>query len=90
MTDLKELERRLWPAADALRANSRLTPAEYRGPVLGLITFGNRVGSAIGPWLGGAIFDLTGSYRVAFAASMAALGIAAAAFWGAGRRAGAP
>ena len=37
MTDLAELERRLWAAADALRANSSLTPAEYRGPVLGLI-----------------------------------------------------
>ena len=37
MTDLVELERRLWAAADALRANSSLTPAEYRGPVLGLI-----------------------------------------------------
>ncbi|MFN2471236.1 MAG: N-6 DNA methylase [Gaiellaceae bacterium] len=37
MTDLIELERRLWAAADALRANSSLTPAEYRGPVLGLI-----------------------------------------------------
>jgi type I restriction enzyme M protein len=37
VTDLPELERRLWAAADALRANSSLTPAEYRGPVLGLI-----------------------------------------------------
>src|SRR4051812_23599122 len=37
VTDLTELERRLWAAADALRANSSLTPAEYRGPVLGLI-----------------------------------------------------
>jgi type I restriction enzyme M protein len=37
MTDLAELERRLWAAADTLRANSSLGPAEYRGPVLGLI-----------------------------------------------------
>jgi hypothetical protein len=37
LTDLAELERRLWAAADALRANSTLTPAEYREPVLGLI-----------------------------------------------------
>jgi len=36
-TDLAELERRLWSAADELRANSSLTPAEYRSPVLGLI-----------------------------------------------------
>jgi type I restriction enzyme M protein len=37
VTDLAETERRLWAAADELRANSSLTPAEYRGPVLGLI-----------------------------------------------------
>jgi hypothetical protein len=37
VTDLVELERRLWAAADTLCANSSLTPAEYRGPVLGLI-----------------------------------------------------
>lgn len=36
-TDLPALERRLWSAADQLRANSSLTPAEYRSPVLGLI-----------------------------------------------------
>ena len=36
-TDLKRLEDRLWAAADELRANSTLTPAEYRDPVLGLI-----------------------------------------------------
>ena len=44
--------------------------------VLGVITFGNRVGSAIGPWLGGVIYDLTGSYRYAFVTSIAALGLA--------------
>lgn len=37
MTDLAELERRLWGAADELRANSTLTAAQYRDPVLGLI-----------------------------------------------------
>ncbi len=36
-TDLAELERRLWAAADELRANSTLTAAQYRDPVLGLI-----------------------------------------------------
>jgi type I restriction enzyme M protein len=35
--DLADLERRLWEAADQLRANSTLGPAEYRGPILGLI-----------------------------------------------------
>ena len=66
-----------------------LTAEVYRGrnygAVLGLITFGNRLGSAIGPWLGGAIHDLTGSYRAAFALSIAALSLAAGAFAAAGR-----
>ncbi len=35
--DLSEVQRTLWKAADELRANSTLTPADYRGPVLGLI-----------------------------------------------------
>ena len=34
---LKELEARLWKAADDLRANSKLTASEYSFPVLGLI-----------------------------------------------------
>ena len=36
---LAALENRLWNAADELRANSGLTPAEYSVPVLGLIFF---------------------------------------------------
>ena len=36
-TDLHDLERRLWESADQLRANSSLTPSDYRGPILGLI-----------------------------------------------------
>ena len=35
--NLSELERRLWSAADELRANSDLTAAQYSAPVLGLI-----------------------------------------------------
>lgn len=33
----QELEKRLWEAADQLRANSHLKASEYSGPVLGLI-----------------------------------------------------
>ncbi len=36
-SDLAEVRRTLWKAADELRANSSLGPAEYRSPVLGLI-----------------------------------------------------
>lgn len=36
-SDLDAVKKALWDAADELRANSSLTPADYRGPVLGLI-----------------------------------------------------
>lgn len=35
--DLGQVRRTLWAAADQLRANSSLSPNDYRGPVLGLI-----------------------------------------------------
>ena len=34
---IKDLENRLWATADQLRANSELTSAEYKSPVLGLV-----------------------------------------------------
>ena len=34
---IKQLEKELWDAADALRANSKLTAAEYKDPMLGLV-----------------------------------------------------
>ena len=36
-TELGQVRKRLWAAADEMRANSSLAPSEYRGPVLGLI-----------------------------------------------------
>lgn len=35
--DLRDLEKELWDAADNLRANSKLTAAEYKDPLLGLV-----------------------------------------------------
>jgi type I restriction-modification system DNA methylase subunit len=37
MDNIEQLERRLWSAADQLRANAKLTSTEYYIPVLGLI-----------------------------------------------------
>jgi HsdM N-terminal domain len=37
MTNIQQLENELWEAADQLRANSKLTAAEYAMPVLGPI-----------------------------------------------------
>lgn len=36
-TNIKQLETELWDAADDLRANSKLTAAEYKDPLLGLV-----------------------------------------------------
>ena len=36
-TDLAKVKNTLWAAADELRANSKLTPVQYRNPVLGLV-----------------------------------------------------
>ena len=36
-TDLSQVQKKLWDAADELRANSGLQASEYSGPVLGLI-----------------------------------------------------
>ncbi len=35
--NIKELEKELWDAADSLRANSKMTAAEYKDPLLGLV-----------------------------------------------------
>lgn len=35
--DIKDLEKELWDAADELRGNSKLTAAEYKDPLLGLV-----------------------------------------------------
>jgi type I restriction enzyme M protein len=34
---IRQLEKELWDAADQLRASSKLTAAEYKDPVLGLV-----------------------------------------------------
>lgn len=34
---IKDLEKELWDAADSLRANSKMTAAEYKDPLLGLV-----------------------------------------------------
>ncbi len=36
-SDIRDLEKELWEAADKLRSNSKLTAAEYKDPLLGLV-----------------------------------------------------
>jgi MFS family permease len=58
-----------------------LFPGPSLGTILGVITIGAGIGSALGSWLAGFIFDVSGSYRVAFLLSIAAYLVGCAAFW---------
>ncbi len=60
----------------------------YYGTVSGLLLTGMRVGAVFGPWLGGYIFDVTGSYRPAFVLCMACIAISCLSLWIAAPRKG--
>jgi sugar phosphate permease len=51
------------------------------GAISALLLTGSGVGGAIGPWLGGYIYDVSGSYNIAFYISMAAFAVAGISFW---------
>jgi predicted MFS family arabinose efflux permease len=52
---------------------SRFTPAPHYGLVFGLLGVGNSIGAALGPWLSGALYDLSGSYLLIYASALAIL-----------------
>ncbi len=56
----------------------------HYGTIYGLIQLSNGLGAALGPWLGGALYDATGSYRLAFAVALGAAGCACLSLWLAG------
>ena len=57
------------------------------GVIYGALTLGNGLGGAIGPWFGGIVHDVMGSYRVVFLASVISCALGSTCFWLAGRRA---
>jgi MFS family permease len=67
------------PAITAKTAD--LFPGGRLGTILGVITIGSGIGSAAGSWAAGWIFDLSGSYRVAFLLSIGAYLCGCIAFW---------
>jgi MFS family permease len=56
------------------------------GATLGFVWLSFAVGGAIGPWLGGWIFELTQSYEAAFLMAIGWYAVAGAALWGASPR----
>ena len=67
------------PAITAKTAD--LFPGGRLGTILGVITIGSGIGSAAGSWAAGWIFDVSGSYRLAFLMSIAAYICGCVAFW---------
>jgi MFS family permease len=53
------------------------------GVIYGVLSVGNGLGSAIGPWFAGLMHDVTGSYRMAFLFSIGCSVIGAGCFWAA-------
>ena len=58
---------------------------KHFGSIYGFINIGNGIGGALGPWLGGFLHDVTGSYRLAFSLCIPALVLANIFFWIAAR-----
>jgi MFS family permease len=58
----------------------------HLGAILGVVQAGGGLGGAIGPYLGGWLFDVTGSYWLAFMAACVAIAGSAVAAWFAARR----
>jgi MFS family permease len=67
------------PAITAKTAD--LFPGAQLGAILGVITIGSGVGAALGSWGAGFIFDLSGSYELAFALSIVSYLCGVVAFW---------
>jgi MFS family permease len=51
------------------------------GLILGIGLFASAIGSALGPWMAGRLYDLTGSYAVAFIIAASCGAVAASAGW---------
>jgi MFS family permease len=67
------------PAITAKTAD--LFPGRHLGAILGVITIGSGIGSAVGSWAAGWIFDISGSYRIAFLLAIASYLGGCVAFW---------
>jgi MFS family permease len=60
---------------------SQFFPGRRFGVIYGILSVGNGIGGGVAPWFGGFVYDLTGSYRVAFLVAVAFCAIGSACFW---------
>ena len=60
---------------------SQLFPGRRFGAIYGLLSVGNGIGGGVAPWFGGFVYDVTGSYRIAFLIAMGFCVVGSACFW---------
>lgn len=72
------------PIISAIAAD--LFAGKQFGTIFGLISIGHGIGGALGPWMGGVVYDHFSHYRLAFVFAFVALFGAMAGFWLATRR----
>lgn len=60
---------------------SDLFRGRHFGAIFGTLHVANALGGSIGPWVGGRIFDVTGSYRGAFVVGVATATVSAVLLW---------
>ena len=63
------------------RAVDALTLSVPPGSIYGFISVFNGFGNALGAWLGGYVYDLTGSYAMAFGVAIVSKAASAGALW---------
>lgn len=69
-------------ALPALMASAAdLFQGRHFGSILGIIILGGFFGGAVGTWMGGVFFDLTGAYRVNFLLAAVVMFVSAALIW---------
>ena len=68
-------------APTMIAAAADIFHGRHFGAIGGLLVTGIGIGGAIGPWLGGYMYDISGSYISAYVLSIACFGLAGITFW---------
>ena len=67
--------------ATAFVGTADIFHGRHFGEIAGLLLTGQGIGGAIGPWLGGYIYDISGSYRISLFLCIVCFGLACTMVW---------
>ena len=60
---------------------SQLFPGRRFGAIYGMLSVGNGLGGGVAPWYAGVVYDVSGSYRIAFLIAIGFCVLGSACFW---------